>query len=135
MTPITAYRTPDGKLFESKEQAQDHELGQLLTERLDEFSKSDGCPYPDGVANSQMRKSIIAWERAKQKLESVGFVKDLGLTVRTVNCLLAENIFTISDLLSWTKYALLKTPNIGRKSLNEIIEALKQRDLGLADIP
>lgn len=135
MKPITAYKTPDGKLFESKELAQDHEFGQLLTERLDEFSKQDGCPYPDGVANSQMRKSITAWERAKMKLERIGTVDDLQLTVRIVNCLKAENIYTISDLLSCTENDLLKTPNLGRNSLAEIKAALDQRNLALASNP
>jgi len=132
MKLVTAYRTPDGKLFESKEQAQEHEFGQLLTDRLDEFSKQDDCPHPDGVANSQMRKSIIAWERAKQNLERAGSIDSLQLTVRTSNCLKADGIYTIADLIRRTENELLKAPNMGRKSLDEVIEVLKQKNLALA---
>ena len=47
---------------------------------------------------------------------------DLELTVRSANCLKAENIYYIGDLIQRTENELLKTPNLGRKSLNEIKE-------------
>jgi DNA-directed RNA polymerase subunit alpha len=49
-------------------------------------------------------------------------VDDLELTVRSANCLKAENIYYIGDLIQRTENELLKTPNLGRKSLNEIKE-------------
>ena len=58
-------------------------------------------------------------------------VDDLELTVRSANCLKAENIFYIGDLIQRTETELLKTPNLGRKSLNEIKEVLATRDLTL----
>ncbi len=58
-------------------------------------------------------------------------VDDLELTVRSANCLKAENIFYIGDLIQRTETELLKTPNLGRKSLNEIKEVLAARDLSL----
>ena len=47
-------------------------------------------------------------------------VDELELTVRSANCLKAENIYYIGDLIQRTETELLKTPNLGRKSLNEI---------------
>jgi DNA-directed RNA polymerase subunit alpha len=58
-------------------------------------------------------------------------VDDLELTVRSANCLKAENIFYIGDLIQRTEIELLKTPNLGRKSLNEIKEVLASRGLTL----
>ena len=58
-------------------------------------------------------------------------VDDLELTVRSANCLKAENIYYIGDLVQKTEVELLKTPNLGKKSLTEIKEVLAQRGLGL----
>jgi DNA-directed RNA polymerase subunit alpha len=58
-------------------------------------------------------------------------VDELELTVRSANCLKAENIYYIGDLVQRTETELLKTPNLGRKSLNEIKEVLASRGLTL----
>lgn len=58
-------------------------------------------------------------------------VDDLELTVRSANCLKAENIFMIGDLVQRSEQELLKTPNLGRKSLSEIKEILQNRGLSL----
>ena len=60
-------------------------------------------------------------------------VDDLELTVRSANCLKAENIYYIGDLIQRTEVELLKTPNLGKKSLTEIkdILALKGLSLGM----
>jgi DNA-directed RNA polymerase subunit alpha len=58
-------------------------------------------------------------------------VDELDLTVRSANCLKAENIYYIGDLIQRTETELLKTPNLGRKSLNEIKEVLASRGLTL----
>ena len=58
-------------------------------------------------------------------------VDELELTVRSANCLKAENIYYIGDLIQRTETELLKTPNLGRKSLNEIKEVLASRGLSL----
>ncbi|WP_298218690.1 DNA-directed RNA polymerase subunit alpha [Halothiobacillus sp.] len=58
-------------------------------------------------------------------------VDDLELTVRSANCLKAENIFYIGDLIQRSENELLKTPNLGRKSLNEIKDVLASKGLVL----
>ncbi len=58
-------------------------------------------------------------------------VDDLELTVRSANCLKAENIYYIGDLIRRTEVELLKTPNLGRKSLTEIKDVLASRGLSL----
>jgi DNA-directed RNA polymerase subunit alpha len=58
-------------------------------------------------------------------------VDDLELTVRSANCLKAENIYFIGDLIQRTENELLKAPNLGRKSLNEIKDVLASRGLTL----
>lgn len=58
-------------------------------------------------------------------------VDDLELTVRSANCLKAENIHYIGDLIQRSEVELLKTPNLGKKSLTEIKDVLASRDLFL----
>lgn len=58
-------------------------------------------------------------------------VDDLELTVRSANCLKAENVLYIGDLIQKTEVELLKTPNLGKKSLVEIKDVLGQKGLSL----
>jgi DNA-directed RNA polymerase subunit alpha len=58
-------------------------------------------------------------------------VDELELTVRSLNCLKAENINYIGDLVQRTEVELLRTPNLGKKSLNEIKEVLESHNLNL----
>ena len=58
-------------------------------------------------------------------------VDDLELTVRAANCLKAENIYFIGDLIQRTEVELLKTPNLGKKSLTEIKDVLASHGLSL----
>ncbi len=58
-------------------------------------------------------------------------VDDLELTVRSANCLKAENIYYIGDLIQRTEVELLKTPNLGKKSLTEIKDVLGSHGLSL----
>ena len=69
----------------------------------------------------------------KKELSPILFrpIDDLELTVRSANCLKAENVYYIGDLVQRTETELMKTPNLGKKSLNEIKEALKAHDLDL----
>lgn len=58
-------------------------------------------------------------------------IEELELTVRSTNCLKAESIFLIGDLIHKTEFDLLKTPNLGKKSLNEIKDVLASKGFSL----
>jgi DNA-directed RNA polymerase subunit alpha len=58
-------------------------------------------------------------------------IEDLELTVRSANCLKAEQIYYIGDLIQRTEVELLKTPNLGKKSLTEVKDVLAKHGLSL----
>jgi len=58
-------------------------------------------------------------------------IEELELTVRSTNCLKAESIFLIGDLIQRSEFDLLKTPNLGKKSLNEIKDVLASKGFAL----
>ena len=97
----------------------------ILVEQLAVFAQLEGS-------------ELAAFDQPAQRSGSASFdpillrpVDDLELTVRSANCLKAENIYYIGDLIQRTENELLKTPNLGRKSLNEIKEVLASRGLTL----
>ena len=77
--------------------------------------------------------SRSAGEASEEKIDPLLLrpVDDLELTVRSANCLKAENIYYIGDLIQRTEVELLKTPNLGKKSLTEIKDVLAGRGLSL----
>lgn len=74
--------------------------------------------------------TIIDTEYKQEMTESEIILNDV-LTPRTVNCLATENIHTVSQLVKWSEKQLLQTPNLGRKSLNEIKDYLSKIGLEL----
>ena len=97
----------------------------ILVEQLAVFAQLEGselaafdAPAPRGI--QQQFGPILL--RPVDELESI---------IRSANCLKAENIYYIGDLIQRTENELLKTPNLGRKSLNEIKEVLASRGLTL----
>jgi DNA-directed RNA polymerase subunit alpha len=92
----------------------------ILMDQLSVFSDLEGTPI-----------SIEAPKQTTVDPILLHPVDDLELTVRSANCLKAENIYYIGDLIQRTETELLKTPNLGRKSLNEIKEVLASRGLTL----
>ena len=88
--------------------------------------------------NSRWFGDFSRRESATDKAEKSGFdplllrpIDDLELTVRSANCLKAESIYYIGDLVQKTEVELLKTPNLGKKSLTEIKDVLGGRGLAL----
>ena len=74
----------------------------------------------------------------QSQVESLSFnsnllkkVEELELSVRSANCLKNDNIIYIGDLVQKSESEMLRTPNFGRKSLNEIKEVLQQMELNL----
>jgi DNA-directed RNA polymerase subunit alpha len=96
----------------------------ILVEQLAVFAQLEGVELSAFDAPTQ---------RAAQQFDPILLrpVDELELTVRSANCLKAENIYYIGDLIQRTENELLKTPNLGRKSLNEIKEVLASRGLTL----
>lgn len=97
----------------------------ILVEQLAVFAQLEGS-------------ELTAFDQPAQRGAATQFdpillrpVDELELTVRSANCLKAENIYYIGDLIQRTENELLKTPNLGRKSLNEIKEVLASRGLTL----
>ena len=96
----------------------------ILVEQLAVFAQLEGNELPGFGPAASSRE-------AKFDPILLRPVDELELTVRSANCLKAENIYYIGDLIQRTENELLKTPNLGRKSLNEIKEVLASRGLTL----
>jgi DNA-directed RNA polymerase subunit alpha len=75
----------------------------------------------------------VGYGRTEQQVDPILMrpVDELELTVRSANCLKAENINYIGDLVQRTEVELLRTPNLGKKSLTEIKEVLETHGLAL----
>jgi DNA-directed RNA polymerase subunit alpha len=97
----------------------------ILVEQLAFFAQIDPSPVYDSAAQ-QTKAGAGTIDPILLRP-----VDELELTVRSANCLKAENIYYIGDLIQRTETELLKTPNLGRKSLNEIKEVLASRGLTL----
>jgi DNA-directed RNA polymerase subunit alpha len=96
----------------------------ILVEQLAVFAQLEGL---------ELSVFDVPAQRITQQFDPILLrpVDELELTVRSANCLKAENIYYIGDLIQRTENELLKTPNLGRKSLNEIKEVLASRGLTL----
>jgi len=96
----------------------------ILVEQLAVFAQLEG---------NELAAFDAPVQRSSQQFDPLLLrpVDELELTVRSANCLKAENIYYIGDLIQRTENELLKTPNLGRKSLNEIKEVLASRGLTL----
>ncbi|MDO9403148.1 MAG: DNA-directed RNA polymerase subunit alpha [Polaromonas sp.] len=96
----------------------------ILVEQLAVFAQLEG---------NELAAFDTPVQRSSQQFDPILLrpVVELELTVRSANCLKAENIYYIGDLIQRTENELLKTPNLGRKSLNEIKEVLASRGLTL----
>ena len=92
----------------------------VLVEQLSVFADLKGTPLPVELPKTPQIDPALLRP-----------VDDLELTVRSANCLKAENIHYIGDLIQRTENELLKAPNLGRKSLNEIKEVLQLRGFAL----
>ena len=120
----------------------------LLTVETDgSLSPEDAVAYAARILQEQLQPFINFEEPKEQpsdeENEDLPFsrnllrkVDELELSVRSANCLKNDNIVYIGDLVLKTEYEMLRTPNFGRKSLNEIKEVLKGMNLELGmDIP
>ncbi|MBY0445665.1 MAG: DNA-directed RNA polymerase subunit alpha, partial [Burkholderiales bacterium] len=96
------------------------QAARMLIDQLAVFADLEGTPVEEEQPQAPQIDPILLRP-----------VDDLELTVRSANCLKAENIYYIGDLIQRTETELLKAPNLGRKSLNEIKEVLASKGLSL----
>jgi DNA-directed RNA polymerase subunit alpha len=98
------------------------DAARILVGQLSVFADLEGAPA-----------EAVSSGRATPQIDPILLrpVDDLELTVRSANCLKAENIYYIGDLIQRHESELLKAPNLGRKSLNEIKDVLASRGLTL----
>ena len=120
----------------------DYDKLTLTLETDGSMSPEDAIAYAARILQDQLQVFInfdepskIAIEETKPELEFnaalLKKVDELELSVRSANCLKNDNIVYIGDLIQKTEAEMLRTPNFGRKSLNEIKEVLAQMGLHL----
>ena len=110
-------------------------------------SPVDAVAYAARILQDQLQV-FITFDEPKKKLDGeakpdlpfnpalLKKVDELELSVRSANCLKNDNIVYIGDLIQKTEAEMLRTPNFGRKSLNEIKEVLTNMNLHLGmDVP
>ena len=119
MEHVIAYKTKDGKIFDTRQEAIAYEVTLATQDMVDTFIRANALNNPEEVRNLLLLWAAFSKEEAKNRS-----IHTLSFNVRTLNCLLAENITTIVGLLKYSENDLLKTPNLGRKSLNEIKDVL-----------
>ena len=100
----------------------------------------DAIKYASTILSDQLSSFVdfkVIEEQVVEKVEPtidpalLQAIDELDLTVRSANCLKAENIYYVGDLIQRSEMELLKTPNLGRKSLTEIKDVLATKGLSL----
>ena len=147
LIPIDALFSPVRKVAYKVEnsrvgQVTDYDKLSLTVETDGSISPDDAIAIAARIQQDQLQL-FINFEEPKilQQQEAVGElpfnrnllrkVDELELSVRSANCLKNDNIVYIGDLVQKSEGEMLRTPNFGRKSLNEIKEVLSQMGLNL----
>lgn len=102
---------------------------QVMPERIKQIADSVMRSILYTKSQEEVQKTLRAADESP--IDNGSPIGALQLTVRSENCLKAENVYTIGELLEKTEWDLLKIPNFGRKSLKEIKTVLGGRGLSL----
>ena len=144
--PVDAIYSPVRKVSYKVEntrvgQATDYDKLTLVVETNGVVSPEDALAYAARILQDQLKPFINFDEpeaESAQEKEELPFnrnllkkVEELELSVRSANCLKNDNIVYIGDLAQKTEAEMLRTPNFGRKSLNEIKEVLAKMGIHL----
>ena len=103
----------------------------LTQSMFDKFVRTNFKELPNKKLNVISKRYMDYVEYLLENTLEFLTVDDLELTVRSANCLKAESIYYIGDLVQRNESDLLKAPNLGRKSLNEIKDILSSKGLTL----
>jgi DNA-directed RNA polymerase alpha subunit len=79
------------------------------------------------------RRQLVIEQMLLGNKPSAMLLDEVPFTVRTSNCLRAANVYNVGQLQQWTENELLKLPNLGRKSIKEIIEEMQKLGLHLRE--
>lgn len=85
------------------------------------------------VAEEMLKMRQLVLERILLGEKPSMLLDEVPFTVRTSNCLRAANVYNVGQLQQWTANELLKLPNLGRKSISEIVYELGVLGLQLRD--
>ena len=144
--PVDAIYSPVRKVSYKVEntrvgQATDYDKLTLVVETNGVVTPEDAVAYAARILQDQLKPFINFDEpeaEAESEKEELPFnrnllkkVEELELSVRSANCLKNDNIVYIGDLVQKTEAEMLRTPNFGRKSLNEIKEVLAKMGIHL----
>jgi DNA-directed RNA polymerase subunit alpha len=152
LIPVDALYSPIRKVSYKVEntrvgQVTDYDKLSLTVETNGAVTPEDAVALAARILQDQLRLFVNFEEPQQERREEAGEempfnknllrkVDELELSVRSANCLKNDNIVYIGDLVQKTEAEMLRTPNFGRKSLNEIKEVLATMGLHLGmDIP
>ena len=89
--------------------------------------------FIDLVDDMENMNILVSKDNDEQKKTLYMSIEELDLSVRPLNCLKRAGIFTVEDLIRKTEDEMLKVRNLGRKSLDEVIEKLNKLGLSLSN--
>jgi DNA-directed RNA polymerase subunit alpha len=114
----------------------DYDKLTMTVETNGAVTPEDAVAYAARIIQDQLSVFVNFEEPRKEEAALLKKVDELELSVRSANCLKNDNIVYIGDLIQKSEAEMLRTPNFGRKSLNEIKEVLASMGLHLGmDVP
>lgn len=128
---ITAFESEDGTIFKSESEAMAHDA----LKEWNKFHSQINAELLQRVGEADIKQIIAAWRgfNEKKQTDNIEYqpISILKLPIRYEKMLFDENILSIGDLIGHRENDILKIPNLGRKTLDEIKESLLKQGLSL----